>query len=113
MNVWTVYWLFQLDTIRPVFGFFGTAFMIAGTAFGIACMIEGPRWVAKILFPLAVLGSFMAITALFMPSTKTMAAIIVLPRIASAENLDIVAKDGGDIYKLAMARLKESLGEVK
>jgi heme/copper-type cytochrome/quinol oxidase subunit 2 len=125
MDAWTVYWLFQLDSINMGFTLLALAFLIA-FMWQILVVINAKTdemidytgrskentakkkkalhyiwWVAPLLYMISCL----------IPSTKTMAAIIVLPKIASAENLNIVSKDAGDIYKLAMARVKESLGE--
>lgn len=119
MSAWTVYWLFKLDDIQCVLLVFS---LIVGVAmvvwtFGYFVNIDSDyskkeahrylRLIRGFGYPLILA----VITMTFMPSTKTMAAIIVLPRIASSENLNVVSKDAGDIYKLAMVRLKEALGE--
>jgi len=116
MSAWTVYWLFKLDDIQCVFL---VASIIIGISFIISCLnyaanYEYQHYRKKNMRIVRHIGYTLLICATictFIPSTKTMAAIIVLPRIASAENLDVVSKDAGDIYNLAMARLKDALGE--
>ena len=126
MSAWTVYWLLKLDTLQCFFG--GGGFGIILVAVGAACVTyyhnenyysytekaSYPfRKYSKLFLWIVPFGCILIITSVFMPDTKTMAAIIVLPKIASAQNLDMVSKDAGDIYKLAMVRLKDALGEVK
>lgn len=118
MSAWTVYWLFKLDDVQCVA-------LIASIILGIALIVVSCGYVMewedrddrkrniKIVRP--VFYSFLTFLTIctFIPNTKTMAAIIVLPKIASAQNLDMVSKDAGDIYKLAMVRLKDALGETE
>ena len=118
MNPWTVYWLFKLDDIQ--------AFLLLPMALSIANIVwsvmssddwnnsnekndENRR--RKMKMPLLYLGIFCVFLSVIIPSTKTIAAIIVLPRIASAENLNTLSRDAGDIYTLAMSKLKDVIGE--
>lgn len=118
MSAWTVYWLFQLDSLNCFFSILAWLALAGIIIFIILCGIvksTGDKPVAtlyslKLMVPIFVVSGLIST---FIPTTKTMAAIIVLPRIVSAENLDTVSNDAGDIYKLAMSRLKEALGEVK
>ena len=115
MSAWTVYWLFQLDSIGCTLSIFAWIALISW------CSITIFKWfqedvdeykkVSKVAKSIGWPMVFLCVLSTIIPSTKTMAAIIVLPRIASAENLDTVASDAGDIYKLAMSRLKDALGE--
>src|SRR3990167_2600057 len=129
MDAWTVYWLFQLDSIKLIFisaSVFASIILIIGCAISGICagvakdymdLESSKKEMAMVsnftkMLP-KILGMFLlvSIMATFIPSTKTMAAIIVLPKIASADNLNTVSKDAGDIYELAMKRLKDALGE--
>lgn len=112
---WSVYWLLQLDAIRTFFEVFtvfgGFGFIIAVAAL-VTAPTEGHRDIVK---PFVVLGTILLPVILagvvLIPTTKTMAAILIVPRLATAENLQTVSKDTGDLYKLAMQRLKDALGE--
>lgn len=122
MTAWQTYWLFTLDGIKEwtaapaiICLLIIIASMIAVTAPAIVQEEEACEAVFKWncrywpwLIPTLLVFSLLST---LIPSTKTMAAIIVLPRIASADNLDTVSKDAGDIYKLAMVRLKDAIGE--
>ena len=127
MDAWTVYWLFQLDSIKEFFGVFG----LSGLFFALLVLLifigYGLRFESYQNKKLEELGKTLhfwspfialawilcAVVATFTPSTKTMAAIIVLPKIVSAQNIEVVSKDAGDIYKLAMVRIKDALGETE
>ena len=117
MSAWTVYWLFKLDSINfvlilfAIFTGIGTLFL---TLFKIGAEVNDDDEVkkaCKLAKPIPIIFAVCLLLSTLLPDTKTMAAIIVLPKIASAENLETVGKDAGDIYTLAMQRLKDALGE--
>lgn len=116
ISPWEVYFILQLDEIRGMFTFF--AFML-----GVGCFIaffagailrdnypEHPSYasgkrlhdviVPRLFFALLVCGAINS----FIPSTKTMAAVVILPAIVNNET---VQKEAGDLYALAKQGLKE------
>ena len=104
-----LYWLVMLDNINLFFGVLFTIFVLflAICGFGmISCYQEGEDTIAKIfrsfLICFAILSVLSGLAATFIPNTKQMAAIIVIPAIANAvaENED--AKEiPGELVKLA------------
>ena len=59
---------------------------------------------AKRLIPVAVL---LASISFLVPSSKTIAAMIVLPKITSPQALDTMGKESRDIYELAKKALSK------
>ena len=55
---------------------------------------------------------FVLITILT-PTTKEMATIIILPRIANSDSIERVQKDSGELYGLALDKLKKMLEKDK
>ena len=120
MNAWTVYWLFKMDALQIMFFLpaliLGISVIIAWVifcVFGASGDVDEDdlkKWVPGLKMVTAI-QVFCMIVCTAIPDTKTMAAIIVLPKIASAENLQTVSKDAGEIYGLAMQRLKDAIGE--
>lgn len=61
-----------------------------------------------IVFPvLLFLSTICVLTATFLPSSKQAAVILVLPKIATEENLDRAQSEAGELYDLAKQWLKE------
>lgn len=118
MSAWSIYWLFQLDSINCFFGVLAWVgailTVIAGLCHFIVISIgDEPKTPIKVIkISLGVFFTFGLIST-FIPSTKTMAAIYVLPKILKGDTLETVSKDGADIYKLGINRLKEILEEKK
>lgn len=131
MTGWQVYWLFQLDSIRVLFFVLSiislAAFLVISFIAQICAGVSkdymelssskkevamAAKFVNKTPWIIGGILFFISITA-FLPDTKTMAAIYILPKIASSENIEMVGKDGSDIYKLGIQRLKDILEEPK
>ena len=99
-----MYWIVILDNINVMLVILSVMFT-AGTfaAFGYAGTIEDHWWLPITSF--IMLFVFMA-TCAFLPSTRQMAAILVVPKIANSEKVQTV---GNKLYDLAiewMAELK-------
>ncbi len=119
MSAWDVYWIMQMDSLRdfatgslsllvPVWIILTVGCVMA------ACECDdekdaqktvGKFWVRCSCALLALCA--VSLTALsFVPSTKTMAAMYVVPAIANNERLQT---DLADVYDLGMERLREVL----
>jgi hypothetical protein len=113
MSPFLVYLLFQADSIGDALGF------IAALA-GVALIISIPvRIAAKATLdtdevsPLVhracgvanLVCPFLIAAGILMPSTKTIAAMIVLPKITSPQAIDTMSKESRDIYDLAKKAL--------
>ena len=121
MNAWTIYWILQLDSIREgfmiltaIFGVLVGVLALFGTiqradcygdddpaiALGKAKQTLAAKW-AKPLVALFVL-------TLFIPTTKTVAAMVVLPAIANNET---IRKESGELYDLAKQALRDAVAD--
>jgi hypothetical protein len=102
ISAWDIYWVMQLDTIRSALGI-ASVFALAATAIStLAIAIEGasPRYAkffGAILAPLAI-------AAALVPSSKTAAAMVVLPAIA---NNQTIQREAGDLYGIAKDALRK------
>lgn len=99
MNAWTIYWVMQLDSINSgvaLLTFFGC---LACPFLWLYVLEETEGLGARVL---ATFASFFAAVlvalAILLPSSKTAAAMVILPAIANNEQ---VQKEAGDLYALA------------
>jgi hypothetical protein len=120
MSGWTVYWVMQADAIRE--SIFGLA-MVTGTGSAMALFVGlmllscpygndgqesfGRRVIWHALHWISPLCVLSALSLAFIPSTKTLCAVIAVPMVVNNETLQA---DSAEIYKLGMERLKEELG---
>lgn len=58
-----------------------------------------------------VVSIFLLLVSTFLPSTKQMAAAIVLPKIATEENIEVLTGEAKEIYELAKAGLKNAINK--
>lgn len=98
-----MYWLMTLDSVCFVSGMLSVVLAIlAFGAFGAAVDCESTPWWLVVL-P-GVLAAFMLAVAVFTPTTKQMAAILVVPKIANSEKVQVA---GDKLYDLAVEWLEE------
>lgn len=97
-----MYWIAILDNVTMMAIFLSILFAV-GTlaAFGFACSIEGHWWLP--ITSLIMLMTFMAV-ATFVPSTKQLAAILVVPKIVNNEKVQTI---GNELYKVAVEWMDE------
>lgn len=97
-----MYWLVILDNIirGAVVVLVVTAVASIFTCIGAWCD-EIPKWIAKTTVG-ALVASILLLT--FTPSTKQMAAIIIVPRIVNNEKVQVV---GNGLYDLAVEWMDE------
>lgn len=126
MNAWTIYWILQLDSINGLAGIVAILSAIAFIILFVGKKIsadfaeiwadspghpEYKRYVAKeraatrALKPAAVCLAVFATVSAFLPSTRTAAAMVVLPAIANNET---VQREAGDLYQLAKEALRNA-----
>lgn len=124
MNAWTIYWILQLDSIN---GFVGIAAFLSGALFvaihvfillsagedhwswnqenmpaRLAYRARAAAWGKRLAILVAVL---LPINAL-LPSTKTAAAMVIVPAIANNET---IRKESGELYDLAKQALRDAV----
>lgn len=112
-----MYWLTRLDALDALVCCIGVTFFVLSLVLGIIGMVirvdysyeerrygTGKRLHHKWM-PLCIAVSFVsALTASLIPSTKEMAAIIVIPKIANSEKVQDV---GNRLYDLAVEWAEE------
>lgn len=108
MSMSVMYWLMMLDNIRDTLTYF-IAFGIAGVAifFCIGSIEEhkGALRYAKISAILACLG---VLGIMFLPNTKQMATIIVVPKVVNSEFVnETLPAEAKELYSLTKTWLTE------
>lgn len=106
ISAWDVYWVMQLDAIGVAMVLISIVGMII-----VGCLFLG--WLEKDVpgFVLALITpawGFALLLAIFLPSTKTAAAMIVLPAVANNET---VQTEAVDLCRLAKKALADAVGE--
>ena len=113
MSPFLVYLLFQADSISVALVVIAT---FAGMAFCIALPVkaaaksdmdkdDGAMLAYKISRAAIWVCPLLIAAGIFMPTSKTIAAMIVLPKITSPQALDTMGKESRDIYELAKKAL--------
>lgn len=109
-----LYWITRLDSLCVLLAIAMGLFLLAAGVFAIAGFVEGGSILnddsdetSKRYFRWSLKSCIVALTILtlscFVPSTKEMAAIVVVPRIANSESVQEI---GGKIVDLATAWLE-------
>lgn len=98
-----MYWLTRLDNICDILGAGGLITLLLGVSFLLVYWINDGDEYFKICKPLGIktLVLFLALLvgSAFVPNTKQMAAIIVVPKIINNEKVQTV---GNKVYDLAI-----------
>lgn len=113
MNAWTIYWILQLDSIgRGLTGLYVAAGLVTAITvmFGAFAMIDGEEDLKKRCDLLAKrLGAAcvaLFVVSIFVPSTRTVAAMVIVPAIANNET---IRKESGELYDLAKQALRDAV----
>ena len=113
MSPFLVYILFQADSISAALIFVA---VVAGIAFCLAVPVKAMAESAmdkdedaaatyKVSRVVIWVCPFLIAAGVLMPSTKTIAAMVVLPKITSPQAIDTMSKESRDIYDLAKKAL--------
>jgi Na+/proline symporter len=115
ISAWQVYWVMQLDSIISITGwlsffgcfFGGIGFIVHRVARSMddeeSKAVAAATWLSK---PVLMLGLLSLFANGFLPSSKTAAAMIVLPAITSDMVIDTVSPEARELYGLAKGALK-------
>lgn len=107
ISAFNIYLVMQLDSIRTFF-FIGGVVSFAGS-FALFCAPSfedpKPKYPLKLLVSLA---AFLVLIYALLPSTKTAAAMIVIPRILNNET---VQSEAAELYAIAKDALREAAGK--
>lgn len=123
LSGWELYFILKLDAIREFLGFFSIAGAIIGAVsffvFGMAVVEEydkkerervGEKWKLYFTRYLLVMAILWPVFIL-MPSTKHMAAILVVPPIVNNEKVQALPEEMLDVLGLGLKKAKEALGD--
>lgn len=105
IDAWDVYWVMQLDSIGIGLIFFGIAFVVASSAM-FAYVAEEHQRVSAWGVIFGLVGFGMWGLNMFLPSSKTAAAMMVLPAITSESVVQTVAPETRELYELAKDALR-------
>lgn len=103
ISPWTIYWVLQLDNIgnaSEMVAFLG----LFALPFLWGFVLSELKSLAAFVFAVGVTVVWLAVAtaAIFLPSTKTAAAMFVIPAIANNETIQ---REAGDLYGLAKQAL--------
>ena len=111
---WNIYWLTRLDAISDFFALPIILFALGSIALGIAYVISIVEYDKELgekvgfAFKLSIIGLVATVAvSVFIPSTKEMAAIIVLPAIANNTDVQEIGAGITDLAKEWLRDLKE------
>lgn len=106
ISAWNIYWVMQLDCISSTVQWFAWMSIIAAAGLGIAhFMADGDyEWLGKRAKQALVFSAAMAFISAFIPSTKTAAAMVILPAVA---NNQAIQHEAADLYGIAKDALRE------
>lgn len=122
---WQLYWILMLDNIKTSFIPISIITLIATLIFWIlgTVLYSDPnnnpvdKKIGKILLILGVPSTFFLLICflvdIFLPTTKQMALIYVIPKIATEQNIDKVQEECGELYNITKQWMKEQLEEQK
>lgn len=106
IDAWDIYWVLQLDTI----GFAAALLTLVGGAVvalaWIGFLDSDTRLSLFVPAMLTLLWLPVLALAVFLPSTKTAAAMFVIPAIANNETIQ---RESGELYDLAKQALAEAV----
>ena len=118
MSAWSLYWMLRCDDIRQVIGSAGSAIFILAVACFVAWLIVGMAWLDTvddklwwkswrrclyfIVAPLLVFGIITGSARAFIPTTKQMATIYVVPKMVNyVDNNEALKSLPGKVIDLA------------
>ena len=111
LSSWELYWLLKLDTFRKMFGII---IMISGFVPFLVAMITEEWGSVKTSLKYAVpIAGISMLLAFFLPSTKQMAVIMVLPPIINSEKVQSIPPKLLDILGLSLDNMKDILQDKK
>lgn len=107
ISAWEIYWVLQLDTIgaaAEISSFLGVFIMPFVAGFLVCEVKTWPAYVASA----ALIAAWLVVTAVavFLPSTKTAAAMFVIPKIANSE---VIQAEAGELYELAKQAMRRAV----
>ena len=117
----SMYWILKLDDFCTLFKVFVFLTGIFSVVVAISSAVKAANvyddddrkfveTTKKYFFRSAILTIILALIIALLPSTKQMAMIKVLPKIANSEIVGEMSADAKEIYRMGIKAIKESLG---
>lgn len=107
ISAWQVYVVMQADAVITsailaalICGFVGGALLACGFSDENASVVK----IGKRVIGVATVA---AVIATFLPDSKTMAAMLVIPALTSQQTLEVVEPEAREVYELAKDALRE------
>lgn len=107
MTPFQVYLLMQADTICTVFGFLALIMGIITFIVTAIRTMENNSIIKKLHRWCMVIFIFTLLVGTFMPNTKTIATMVILPKITSPTALNSMGEKGQQLYDLATKALNQ------
>ena len=118
-----VYWVMQMDSILTplyIINVVAIAFGIVSAVIYIFLLSDDEaeavlrRGVRRVVLCSLVVFFFTLPPCMFLPDTKTLAAVKLIPAITNGEAMQRLSEDGKEIYHLGIEKIKQELkGETK
>jgi hypothetical protein len=110
ISPWTIYWVMQLDSIGMAAGFLSFAGAFGLVGLWVFVVTEADSLAGYLAASAATLVWLVVLTAaIFLPSTRTAAAMFVIPAVA---NNQTIQREAGELYDLAKQALRKA-GDIK
>lgn len=114
---WTIYWITRASSISNTLSAVTVVLGIIGAALMVACAIadgsgerEDAKGLLRIGWKVAILFAISLVASILTPTTKELAAMIVIPKVANSES---VKQLGDGIVELANQWMEELAPEKK
>lgn len=95
---WEIYLVMQLDTVRTVFFILGGIGALASCFFGFFAFVDDEDQPAILAKKTGIIAVPVLIAAALIPSSRTAAAMIIIPAVANNETIQ---QEANDLYQLA------------
>lgn len=124
MNAWTIYWILQLDSLNTLFCIL-SVFATIGAGISVVAAIAlsadlsaydvekktkdflHAQLIQKVAKCMSIVASILLLLAAFLPTTKTAAAMVILPAVVNNQKIQAEA---GDLYNIAKQALRKAAG---
>lgn len=101
---WALYLISIIDNVRALLATGGALGLITALVIGIAIKMETTDEIPKQLLPCAYVALFCMFISTFIPSSKSIAMIYIVPKVIESE---VVAEDLPELYTLAKEAMEE------
>ena len=104
ISPWTLYWILQLDSIKAAVVALAITTSLATLFLGVIGLDSSERERARgetmhrFAIRLAIVAVPLTLLTAFLPSSRTMAAVVLIPAIANNETIQ---REASDLYRLA------------